>query len=109
LRIYYEREKNTTRGATDNGRAGIGRPNNADMNIIAEGKGFIDDDSNTFSDHVIIMSSYLPRSILTAAWSMADEIIIQRYTRNEHRHTRTGKERATISAASEEETTTRVD
>jgi hypothetical protein len=28
LRIYYELEKNTERAATDNGRAGIGEPNN---------------------------------------------------------------------------------
>jgi hypothetical protein len=61
LRIYYELEKNTTRAATDNGRAGIGEPNNTDMNIVAEGRRFMDDDSNTLSDHLIIISSYLPR------------------------------------------------
>ena len=61
LRIYYELEKNTERAATDNGRAGIGEPNNTDMNIVAEGRRFMDDDSNTLSDHLIIISSYLPR------------------------------------------------
>jgi hypothetical protein len=61
LRIYYELEKNTTRAATDSGRAGTGEPNNTDMNIVAEGRRFWDDDSNTLSDHLIIISSYLPR------------------------------------------------
>jgi hypothetical protein len=61
LRIYYELEKNTRRAATDNGRAGIGEPNNTDMNIVAEGKRFMDDDSSTLSDHLIIILSYLPR------------------------------------------------
>jgi hypothetical protein len=61
LGIYYDREKITTRAATDNGRAGIGEPNNTDMNIVAEGRRFMDDDSNTLSDHLIIISSYLPR------------------------------------------------
>jgi hypothetical protein len=60
LRIYYELEKNTTRAATDNERTGIGEPNNTDMNIVAKGKRFMDD-SNTVSDAVIIISSYLPR------------------------------------------------
>jgi hypothetical protein len=62
LGIYNERKKNTTRAATDNGRAGIGEPNNTDMNIVAEGKRFMDDDSKTVSDHLIIISSYLPRN-----------------------------------------------
>jgi hypothetical protein len=63
LRIYYELEleKNTTRAATDNGRAGIGEPNNTDMNIVAEAKRFMGDDSNLLSDHLIIIPSYLPR------------------------------------------------
>jgi hypothetical protein len=62
LGIYYDREKKTTRAATDNGRAGIGESNKTDMNIVAEGKRFMDDDSNTLSNHlIIIISSYLPR------------------------------------------------
>jgi len=62
LRIYYKLEKNTTRAAIDNGRAVIGESNNIDMNIVAEGKRFMDDDSNTLSNHlIIIISSYLPR------------------------------------------------
>jgi hypothetical protein len=61
LRIYYELEKNTTRAATDNGRAGTGEPNNTGTNIVAEAKRFMEDDSNTLSDHLIIISSYLPR------------------------------------------------
>lgn len=31
LKIYYELEKNTERAATDNGRAGIGEPNNTQI------------------------------------------------------------------------------
>jgi hypothetical protein len=61
LSIYYELEKNTRRAATDDGRAAIGEPNNTDMNIVADGKRLLDDDSNTLSDHVIIISLYLPR------------------------------------------------
>jgi predicted transcriptional regulator len=61
--IYYDRQKKTTTAAaTGNRRAGTGEPpNNTDMNnIVAEGKRFMDDDSKTVSDDVII-SSYLPR------------------------------------------------
>jgi hypothetical protein len=59
LGIYYGREKKTTATATANRRAGIGEPNNTDMNIVAEGKRFMDDDCKTVSDDVIV--SYLPR------------------------------------------------
>ncbi|HEY6757061.1 MAG TPA: hypothetical protein VI037_06690 [Nitrososphaera sp.] len=59
LGIYYEREKKTTTRVTENRRAGIGEPKNPDMDIVAEGKRFMDD-SKTNSEDVII-SSYSPR------------------------------------------------
>ncbi len=41
--IYYDGEKKTTTTVTGNRRAGTREPNNTDMNIIAEGKRFMDD------------------------------------------------------------------
>lgn len=62
LRIYYDRKKKkkiTTTATTGNRRADTGEPNNTGMNIVAEAKRFMDDDSKTVSDDVTI--SYLPR------------------------------------------------
>jgi hypothetical protein len=59
LGIYYDREKKITTTATGNRRAGTGEPNNTDMNVVAEAKRFMDDDSKTVSDDVVI--PYLPR------------------------------------------------
>jgi hypothetical protein len=56
LGIYYDREKKitTTTATTGNRRAGTGDPNNTDMNIVAEAKRFMGDDSKTVSDDVVI-------------------------------------------------------
>jgi hypothetical protein len=97
--IYYDREKKT---ATGNRRAGKGEPNNTDMNIVAEGKRFMDD-SKTANDDVRI-SSCLPRCHTDPAWSVAYCIMFQRYAKNEHRRSRIKKERAKISAAADETT-----
>jgi hypothetical protein len=57
LGIYYDREKKIT--TTGSRRAGTGKPNNKDMNIVAEAKRFMDDDSKTASGDAII--PYLAR------------------------------------------------